>query len=243
MKKTMITLLALAGVAAADEMSLTLPTTGVDNGGHGWISADAALTNFATNADGGYMFNVGGQVNPDANVKEGVLYVDNNVASVTLAPRTGAGGSGEVILLSGQELNGSSVESLSFDIAGSSCTSSGTVALTLAVITLSGENNDQWVVLGDAAKSTLTLGQSGSVDLTLGSAVTWSDSYKVVAMVDNTAKGLGGGPTPTYTLTGMTVTATYTVSGAPDTPAVPEPATATLGLLALAGLAARRRRK
>ncbi len=38
-------------------------------------------------------------------------------------------------------------------------------------------------------------------------------------------------------------TGTYTVTSTPGTPAVPEPATATLSLLALAGLAARRRRK
>ena len=36
---------------------------------------------------------------------------------------------------------------------------------------------------------------------------------------------------------------TFVTTNVPSTPAVPEPATATLSLLALAGLAARRRRK
>ena len=239
MKKTLITLLALAGAAAGETITLAIPADGTNNGGHGSTSATAALTNYANSADGGYMFNNGGQVTPDASFNEGILRTDGEgLVCLTLAPRTGAGGSGEAIVLSGTELNGYEVDSLTFSITSSSCVNNGnnvtgSVALTLAVIEKDTDKNT-WSVK-QSSTDTLTMNSGAEVNLTLGSAIEWSDSYKVVAMIDNTAKTLGGGSSPTYTMTGISVTAT-------GTPVVPEPATATLSLLALAGLAARRRR-
>ena len=231
MKKTLVALMAMMGVAMADSITLTMPASGVNNGAHGSTSAMAALTNYANLADGGYMFNAGGAVTPDTSFNEGILFTTEGVTSLTLAPRTGAGGSGEAIVLSATELNGYEVDSFTFSIADSSCTSDGTVALTLAVIQ---KNDNTWSVL-ESSTGTLTLNSGAETTLTLASTIEWSNSYKVVAMVDNTAKTLSGGPSPTYTMTGISVTAT-------GTPVVPEPATATLSLLALAGLAARRRR-
>ena len=232
MKKTLITLLAICGVAAAETITLTMPGTAVDNGGHGSISAETAITTFANNADGGYMFNAGGVVNPDASFNEGVLTTTDGVTSLTLAPRTGAGGSGEAIVLSGSNLVGYNVDSFTFGIASSSCTTTADIALTLAVIQ---KDNNAWSVVKETTGS-LTLNSSAELTLTLSPSIKWTDSYKVVAVIDNTAKNLTGGNAPTYTMTGITMSAVAT-------PAVPEPTTATLSLLALAGLAARRRRK
>lgn len=234
MKKTLIALMALAGVAAADSITLTMPATN-NNGGHGYIAVADAITAFANQEDGGYMFNTGGTVNPDTSFNEGLLMTDvsTSVTSLTMAPRTGAGGSGEVILLSGTELIGQEVNSLTFTIDSSTCSKEGSVALTLAVI----QKNDQneWGIT-EQANSTLTLNSGASLILNLTDSIAWSESYKVVAMVDNAARTLAGGNSPTYTLSGISVAANVAS-------AVPEPTTATLSLLALVGLAARRRRK
>lgn len=230
MKKTIITLLALASVATAETVTLTMPGT-ANNGGHGWISAEGAITAFANSEDGGYMFNNGGAVGPEASFNEGVLTTTDGVTSLTLAPRTGAGGSGEAIVLSGSNLVDYSIDSFTFGIAESSCTSTANIALTLAVIKNSGS---EWSVV-EKSTGSLTLNSGAELTLTLSQSIDWTNSYKVVAVIDNTAKTLGGGNSPTYTMTGITMSAVAT-------PAVPEPTTATLSLLALAGLAARRRR-
>ncbi|MBR3925230.1 MAG: PEP-CTERM sorting domain-containing protein [Akkermansia sp.] len=237
MKKTLIVLMALAGIASADTIALTLPANGTNNGANGSTSATSALTRFANSADGAYMFNNGGAVNPGGTHEEGILRTnDNGQVYLTMAPRTGAGGSGEAIVMSGTELNGYTVESLTFTIAESACTTTADITLTLAVL----ENtNDAWAVK-ESAKGAITLGSGASLTLTLGSAIEWADTYKVVAMVDNTDKLLGGGDSPLYYLTGISVTANTAM---PESPAAPEPTTATLSLLALAGLAARRRRR
>ena len=237
MKKTLIALMALAGIAAADSITLTLPANGVNNGGHNNMGATAALTAFANNTDGGYMYNNGGLVTPDASKNEGILRTnDLGQVCLTLAPRTGAGGSGEAIVLSGTELAGLSVESLTFNITSSSCTSTADVRLTLAVLEMA---NEAWSVK-ETATGALTLNSGASLTLTLSNAIEWADTYKVVAMVDNIGKGLSGGSSPLYTMTGISVVAE---ANRPESPAVPEPTTATLSLLALAGLAMRRRRK
>ena len=127
---------------------------------------------------------------------------------------------------------GYSVDSFTFGIAGSSCTNTADIALTLAVIQNSGS---EWSVV-EKTTGSLTLNSGAELALTLSQSIDWTDSYKVVAVIDNTAKTLSGGASPTYTMTGITMSAVAT-------PAVPEPTTATLSLLALAGLAARRRRR
>lgn len=226
--------MALAGVAAADSITLTMPATS-NNGGHGYIGAANAITAFADQVDGGYMFNTGGTVTPDTSFNEGLLMTDvlTGVTSLTMAPRTGAGGSGEVILLSGTELIGQEVNSLTFAIDSSTCSKDGSVALTLAVVQKNDRNG--WDISAQTSGA-LTLNSGASLTLDLTDSIAWSESCKVVAMVDNTAKTLSGGNSPTYTLSGISIAANVT-------PAIPEPTTATLSLLALAGLAARRRRR
>ncbi len=257
MKKTLITLLALAGIACGETLTLTIPT-GIQNPtatrdvddnddgiidrydveyivGYGGIGVAAAITAFADDGnDGGYMFNSGGVVEPDGANNEGFITSDPEKGiCLTMKGRTGAGGSGEAIVLSGTKLVGSSVESFTFSIAGSTCADQANkaVGMTLAVVQKEGNT---WTKVGDAATGSFLTGSGSSITLTLGEAITWSDAYKVVAIVDNLAKHVTGGGT-VYSMSGISVSATYT-------PAVPEPATATLSLLALAGLAARRRR-
>ncbi len=231
MKKTIVALMALAGVALADTITLTMPST-ANNGGNGNTTALQAITKFADNVDGGYMFNNGGVVTPATSFSEGILTTADGLTSLTLAPRTGAGGSGEAIVLSGTNLYGYSVDSFTFAINESSCTTTADIALTLAVI----QNVDNtWNVVENSV-GTLTLNSGAELTLTLSESIDWNASYKVVAVIDNTAKKLGGGPSPTYTMTGISMTAVAAS-------AIPEPTTATLSLLALAGLAARRRRK
>ncbi len=248
MKKTIIALLALAGAAAGETITLNIPT-GIQNamttvtttegvtkevvGGYGSTNVEGAITKFANSKDGGYMFNSGGVVNPDTDNGEGVITSDQDKGTcLTLYGRTGAGGSGEAIVLSASELSGFLVESFTFSIAGSTCSQSGkSIGMTLAVIEKNSEGT--WVKHGESETGSFLTGAGDSIVLTLGEAINWSDSYKVVAIVDNQAKSVDGGTTP-YSMNGISVSATYTI---------PEPATATLSLLALCGLAARRRRK
>ncbi len=247
MKKTLITLMALAGVAVADTTyTLELPVateTNAANGGAGWLGANAALTAFANNADGAYMYVTGGAVGTNFDNGEGYLKAGENGSNVlTLCPREGAGGSGEVMVLGGAStIYGATVDSFTLSITSSASTDiTGTVALTLAVVA---KGDTGWTVLGDTATSTLTIGEGATLTLNLNDThgigadgLVWDHrDYKVIAMVDNTAKNLNGDNGKPYTLNGISVTANVTV--------IPEPATATLSLLALAGLAARRRRK
>ena len=258
MKKTLITLLALAGIAMGETLTLTIPTgtqnsiekRDVDDNGdkeidredvefivaHGSTNVAAAITKFAGGNDGGYMFNNGGAVASEVANNEGFITSDPEKGiCLTLYGRTGAGGSGEAIVLSGTELVGSSVESFTFSIAGSTCAQANkAIGMTLAVVQKVGNT---WTKVGNEATGSFLTGSGSSITLTMGEAITWSDAYKVVAIVDNLNKQVTGGTT-VYSMSGISVSATYT----PATLGVPEPATATLSLLALAGLAARRRR-
>ena len=240
MKKTIIALFALAGVAAADSITLTMPGNDATlNVGRQWTTYEDALTVFGSYADGGYMFNGTGLVSPgDEDGEEGVLTTTNGVTSLLMAPRTGAAGSGEAIVLSGKSLYGDTVQGFDFSITSSSCTDTADIRITLAVITQ--ENNGWNVVEQSGGAITLNSKNKTTVSLNLTNGLTWSDSYKVVAVIDNQQKNLAGGPTPTYTLSGISMTAQYTPA---PSGSVPEPTTATLSLLALAGLAARRRRR
>ncbi|MGN0822043.1 MAG: PEP-CTERM sorting domain-containing protein, partial [Akkermansia sp.] len=224
-----------AALAHAEQITLSWPTTWVDNGGHGGTTTRTeSLTKYAGNSDGAYMFNSGGQVGTNEGTGEGIPTTIDGVTSLTLCPRGGAGGSGEVFVLSANnDLQNSSVTSLTFSIAGSSSESiTGNVTLTLAIVQKQ-EGSNSWSILKQNSGS-LTLGSGADVTLTLDQSLQWSDSYKVVAMVDNLDKNLSGDNGKPYTLSGIEIKADVTV---------PEPATATLSLLALAGMCGRRRRK
>ncbi|MCI6982390.1 MAG: PEP-CTERM sorting domain-containing protein [Akkermansia muciniphila] len=223
-----------AALAQAEQITLSWPTVWNDNGGHGYTSRTAALTNYANSADGAYMFNGGGKVGTNTGSGEGIPTTVDGDTSLTLCPRTTAGGTGEAFVLSAtNDFRNASVNSLTFSIAGSSsATISGDVTLTLAIVQKQ-ENTGSWSVLKQNSGS-LTLGSRADLKLTLDKPLKWSDSYKVVALVDNLDKSLSGNNGNPYTLSGIQVKADITV---------PEPATATMSLMALAGLCARRRRQ
>lgn len=180
------------------------------------------------------MFNGGGKVGTNTGSGEGIPTTVDGDTSLTLCPRTTAGGTGEAFVLSAtNDFRNASVNSLTFSIAGSSsATISGDVTLTLAIVQKQ-ENTGSWSVLKQNSGS-LTLGSRADLKLTLDKPLKWSDSYKVVALVDNLDKSLSGNNGNPYTLSGIQVKADITV---------PEPATATMSLMALAGLCARRRRQ
>lgn len=180
------------------------------------------------------MFNNGGKIETLATAGEGVPTTVDGVTSLTLCPRGGAGGSGEAFVLSAtNDFRNTSVNSLTFSVTGSSSESiTGKVTLTLAIVQKQ-ENSNSWSVLKEKSGE-LTLGSGADLTLTLDQPLKWSNSYKVVALVDNLDKNLSGGPGNPYTLSGIQVKADITV---------PEPATATLSMMALAGLCVRRRRQ
>ena len=98
-------------------------------------------------------------------------------------------------------------------------------------------NSDGLNVSGDITYTLTMLGGDMTIAATLSNGGTWSTT--ITGMKDVTFNKIGflnDGAPGTSGVKGITITA-------PETPAVPEPTTATLSLLALAGLAARRRRK
>ncbi len=81
---------------------------------------------------------------------------------------------------------------------------------------------------GTAGATSLTLNPTGSA-----TSFVWGENYKIIAIVKGGAN-TSGANTASYTIDGIQVKADITV---------PEPATATLSLMALAGLCVRRRRQ
>ena len=98
-------------------------------------------------------------------------------------------------------------------------------------------NSNGLNVSGDITYTLTMLGGDMTIAATLSNGGTWSTT--ITGMEDVTFNKIGfmnDGAPGTSGVKGITITT-------PETPAVPEPTTATLSLLALAGLAARRRRK
>ena len=208
------------------------------NSGMAETTAMEALTAFATQPDGAYMFNAGGLVNTNSSTGEGFIRInEDGKYTLTLAPRHKAGGSGEAIVLSALGLERVGAFQLNIKDSWSEIVS-GEVALTLAVIY---EHDNTWEVLQSATGS-LLIGEGATLTLNLDQIIedwTHSDTnYKVVAVIDDTAKALecGENYSALYTMEDISITAH-------QNRIIPEPATATLSLLALVAMASRRRRK
>ena len=238
MKKTMIALVALSGVAMADTVDrtdiLTLPASGtatfVESGFasiNQVVSIDNLLTNAATKDLGCYYGGNNNKFdNPGVN-GEGTLETDGSIGSVTLCGRSGvAGDSFAFVLAPNAESVGLFYDKLTLTLSGDPTNTlaiGGTFGIAIA---------DGTTIKASATGTLASVQSSGfeTVTLTLDKPVKLTDSTKIIAAFC----GAGGAKTTPYTITGIIGTAHCT--------SVPEPATATLSLLALAGLASRRRR-
>ena len=224
MKKTFITLLALAGIASATT-SITLP----GNSDYTWVAGSNAsgigkgasaeiVQNLATaiGDDKVGWFAGTGQAY-DANAYGSDISI---ISSTSFSFKSRPGLSGEYVALGVTLKEAAESITLTFDTTGklgySLWSYDGTTATELVGLTYQGG-------AGDGIESTYN-----TADIAAGSTIfaIWTANHPTSSET--------GGQAITVSEIGLSYTAA---------PPVPEPATATLSLLALAGLAARRRRK
>ncbi len=235
MKKTLITLLAICGVAAAESVTLTLP--GTDD--FTWIAGSNA-NGIGTGSSAAIIENLAAAITAD------------NIGNTDL---TGwFGGTGQAYAQS--DYNDITIATNSFTFKSRPALGGEYVALgvsleeTASAITLTFTNDKKagyslWSY--DATTSTATeliattgLTTAGTVDVTYNTADV-NPSTLFVVWTANPSTGAEEGNT---LVTISNIALNYTaVPAAPVAPSIPEPTTATLSLLALAGLAARRRRR
>lgn len=233
MKKTLFTLVCaslvaptFAGEAITSPITITLPASATAptewKSGTCKDNIDQLIA-----AAGGWNagFYVGGNNNSYGNPGEngeGTLVTVDNIATVTLCGRTGVGGDCFAMVLGTSQLTGKVVNDLTFSLSGMQ-SNPLTLGGTFAVALYNG------TTLVDSASSTLasvkTVTEPVSVTLSLPN-IEFTESHKLVIAF----RGAGGTATTAYKVDNIQLTA------------APEPATATLSLLALAGLAARRKR-
>ena len=223
MKKTLIALMALASVAAADTYTSSTPDKTNKGNYYGFTLAPANSTYLTTDIPAGV--------------------TELNLDSITLLTRDAANSTDMKVAVYAYEGD----NKVGTYLGSSSSTGTAVAADTALTLTFSG------VTIDPTARYQFLFVQAGATDLTLstfegyqsastnwGISVTNSFSANI-PQGWGTYKGNGinsweGQYVPVTTLTMSTVVA-------PESPVVPEPATATLSLLALAGLAARRRRR
>ncbi len=230
MKKTLITIIALAGMAcAADSTPLTLP----GSSDFTWIAG--------SNAAG-----IGTGASADIVQKLATAIGDTNLTGWF-------GGTGQAYGADSYGSDISIISESSFSFTCRPALSGEYVALgvsleeTASAITLTFTNDKKagyslWSY--DATTSTATeliastgLTTAGTVEATYNTADVNPSTLFVVWTANPSTGNAGGGQKVTISDIALSYTA------APAAPSVPEPTTATLSLLALAGLAARRRRK
>ena len=227
MKKTLIALMALASVAAADTYTSSTPgksSAAAQGNYYGCTLAPANSTYLTTDVTADL-----GELNLDSMTlltrSSGSSTVDMKVAVYTYV---------------GDNTIGTYLGSSSS--TGTTVANNATITLTFSDITIDPTARYMFLfVKADATDEILaTFDGYKSVATNWGISVTNSFSSQIPSGW-GTYKGKEinsweGNYIPVTTLTMSTIEA-------PITPSVPEPATATLSLLALAGLAARRRRK
>lgn len=241
MKKTLFTLVCaalaaptFAGEAITEPITLTLPSstttpTAYEQGKAPNNASElvAYYANHYTTPESALYF-VGGNSAEITNIRtdgDGALTTSAaNVASVTLKGRSRVEGENFVMVLPGNELIGKVVNTLTL-------TGSGSTSNTL---TLGGDFvvavYDNTTLVGSQTAQLAHVNNGGIVTCTLNlDNITFSESNRIMI-------GFRGNPSSqanagvAYTINNIQLTAT------------PEPATATLSLLALAGLSSRRRR-
>jgi len=231
MKKTIVALAAMMGVAMADSTPLTLP--GSDD--FKWIAG--------SNASG-----IGTGATADIVKQLAAAIQASNIGNTDL---TGwFGGTGQAYAQSSyNEISITSGNSFSF--VSRPALSGEYVALGVALpeaaesITLSFDTDKKlgysvWSYDATTSTATEVIGltyQDGAGDVSKAANVEGASQLFVLWTANHPTGNAGGGQTVTVS----NISLSY--ADAPVPPPVPEPATATLSLLALAGLAARRRRR
>lgn len=236
MKKTLLTIFLFAGIASAAEQ-FTLPDSGLLTHEE-YFKAHISITELFNKAKGldygAHAGNNGGMGGDwvDTVDTEGYWTVSEEKTSgkITLAGRNGTQGESFALVLGNEIAVGSIVSSVTFtanvpvdaDLSGKALLYGVGIGTATSLETKSGS-------------LTMTADGVGSINVTLDLATpyVWTSDSKIVAVI--------GGPqfnpaASTYSIDQIAVSAEIAASS------VPEPATATLSLLALCGLAARRRR-
>lgn len=217
MKKTIIALMALAGVAAADTYTSSTPDKNNQGNYYGFTLAPANATYLTTDIPTDYTDLL-------------------NLDSITIQTR--AGGSSNAARVAVYEYTGDSTTGVYLGVSeAASFTADTAVEFSFDAITIDPTKRYQFLFVNTTATDLATFDQYKAASMTWGVAVT------------NGFSGQIPGGWGTYKSSGLNswegnyvpvVSLTMSTPGA--TESVPEPATATLSLLALAGLCARRRR-
>lgn len=227
MKKTIITLLALAGVAAAESLTLTtgIKYDGVLYDGYtnpGITGLDYVYGNWPGSVDNSLAFSI--EIDQLFNADK--IGTTDIITLNSLTVRVHDGG---------WAIGGN--RSVTLAVKGQEATYSYTEAMTASggFLTLSGIN---WEGLTKDTMLTFTISSSSGEDCTVALAGSQNGVWSGVTAFDTTQWGHKG-----TGYTDVETNAAPLVSLGITTAPIPEPTTATLSLLALAGLAARRRRK
>ncbi len=244
MKKTFITLLALAGMASAADYTVTNVWSadfGTEYGSNGY-QLNGSLTSAGTFWDAGKCAVEGGALSSGSqriHMAGGVYgsWTDDFQFSITLTlgnPISASNGWPVFAQVAG---NGTALRFGPYTNAGNYVSIDGNLT----------KHDDQL-----DTTFAVTGGETYTVTLTkIGTAITLAVDGRNVAfgtLADNvsgniTEIALGGDTGSSYRINETVHSISYGLVTVAESPVVPEPATATLSLLALAGLAARRRRR
>ncbi len=215
MKKTIIALIALAGVAAADTLTLTSPTNGTLTSGNAAVAWSEAYTKLDS-------WQINFTLTDATVVADSILFstARNNFGSSGYLLSTNANGS---LKIHSKNISG---VSFSESTAAGIVTAGTPTAITLSFVADFNQANEKV-----GGTFTVTSG-----DVTASWAVTAGLDSTVLLNNNNSGSHF-------WTNGGAEQFSGITVTKLDNNMVVPEPTTATLSLLALVGLAARRRRK
>lgn len=229
--------MALAGVAVASETPITLTTTFTKDIAATISSVDFAVSGVGLTGDttqnltGGTFMQE--YLRPNTNVDS-----QNTTWTLTFSLTNNTG--------SGFVIDTIAINAFSFTGDGAAQNNNRNFLFTVNAggTTIASEKN-LYIVGSDQggnSTGTLTLNLADSLTIASGESMEFSVTVNQGTQVSQ-ANGGGTGRGSFVGMSGMSFSGEIVAPVTPDTPAVPEPATATLSLLALAGLAARRRRK